>query len=155
MWLDAFPDATMAAQDIRRADNNSIKELFKYSTKLVVKSKKQKGNTINAIALDTIFNAMYGLRTFQPLGIKKITEDVEHLQSKEYIELQDKGAGDLTIKIWKWYGPDWCHEPTGEILTANKPTLNAHSIVNNEPDYAPRNIAPYPTHPKKSIILII
>ena len=53
-------------------------ELFKYTTKLVSKSKK--GYSIYVYALDKIFNSMYGMRTFQPFGkVRMVKEDIENL----------------------------------------------------------------------------
>lgn len=134
-WLQYFPDASYKAQDIRKADVSSIKELFKYSTKLVVKSKKDKGNVILAKPLDIIFTAMKGLRTFQKMGdIKKITEDVEEIEAQVYSELETQAPGDPLVKIWRWMGKDWCHIETGELLTGHEPTLNAYSVVHNKDD---------------------
>lgn len=130
-WADAFPAANWQAQDLRRADNNGLKELFKYSTKLVVKSKSKKGNTINPGALDVIFSAMKGLRTFQALGVRKVSEDVEQIESQVYDELQERKPGDPVVKIWRWYGEDWVNYDTGETLTGHRPTLNSYSVVNN------------------------
>lgn len=72
-WLNYFPECTRSAQDVRKGNEYSTMELFKYFTKLVTKTKKNNSvyKKINIKSLDIIFNAMYNLRVFQPMGIVK------------------------------------------------------------------------------------
>ena len=108
-WLNHYPDADKRGQDIRPADQNSLIELFKYSTKLTAGSKNEPE------ALDIIFKALYKKRTFQPIGLKKVavSEDIEALQSQEIEEL--KSAVDAWV--WEHEVKDWVNS-SGELLTA-------------------------------------
>ena len=134
-WLKNIPEAGMDGQNVKPCDIRTIKELFKYSTKLVTKSNKV-GNVINPVPLDIIYQSMYGLRTFQPMGVLrkiKVTEDVEELQSQVYEELN--GEKSLIVNenfiVWHWAGEDWLDYQTGELLTGHKPSMAAHSVANN------------------------
>ena len=120
-WLREFPEAVRAAQDIRPADDGSIIELFKYTTKLVTKSDviREGGKAeinINPEALDIIFKALYRVRTFQPLGRASklpVSEDVEEIQAELFDDL-----GMMTVDVWNWVQPisDWVSDD-GECLT--------------------------------------
>ena len=116
-WVNRIEGANIEAQDMRPADENSIYELFKYFTKI-----QYKGGT-NLKALDTIFQAMRGLRTFQPMGIKKVSEDVEEIHSEIYEEIEQREA------TWLWCEDDWIDTATGETLTGHSPTEAAKEIV--------------------------
>jgi len=120
-WLERYPAATRAAQDDRPADDRTIKELFKYFTKIVTK-----GN-IHVAALDVIFRAMYGLRVFQPFGVKKavVSEDIEELRAEIY---QDIVPAETQ---WVWQDNDWWNESTGESLTGYVPSENVLKLIQN------------------------
>jgi len=61
--------ASFKAQDVRKADEKSTRELFKYFTKVI--SGKEKGKRmIYADAMDVMFNAVKGKRVFQNFGFK-------------------------------------------------------------------------------------
>jgi plasmid rolling circle replication initiator protein Rep len=107
-WLNHYPDADKRGQDIRPADQNSMIELFKYSTKLAGKSKN------DVEALDVIFKAFYKKRVFQPVGLKKVTvsEDIEALQSQEIEDLKSA----IDVWIWEQEIRDWLNS-SGELLT--------------------------------------
>jgi hypothetical protein len=108
-WLKNYPEADKRGQDIRPADQNSLIELFKYSTKITAKSKD------NAEALDIMFKALYKKRVFQPIGLKKVSvsEDVDEIQAQEVEALQSD------IDYWYWHQEvkDWLNS-SGELLTA-------------------------------------
>jgi len=119
-WLKAYPEANRVAQDMRPADDGSMIELFKYTTKLTTKSDiTREGDKaeikINPEALDIIFKALYQIRTFQPLGIKKVPvkEDIEELQAELFDDLSA-----LTCEVWGWEQKisDWV-SADGECLT--------------------------------------
>lgn len=57
-----------SGQDVRKADNNSIKELFKYFTKIISKTATDRAVYIDRI--DTIFRSIRGCRIFQSFGFK-------------------------------------------------------------------------------------
>jgi hypothetical protein len=120
-WLKTYPEANRAAQDMRPADEGSMIELFKYTTKLVTKSdiKREDGKAeinIYPEALDVIFKALYKIRTFQAYGgITKVpvSEDVEEIQAELFTDLDA-----LTAEVWSWIQPisDWV-STDGECLT--------------------------------------
>jgi len=117
-WLKRYSDANRRAQDIRRADENSMIELFKYTTKLTTKNKVTRdGNKIvmqiNPEALDVIFQALYRKRTFQAMGwVKMVSEDIDELDAQE-IEDMEEGCD-----VWSWEQEvsDWVNS-AGELLT--------------------------------------
>jgi hypothetical protein len=108
-WLARFPSARRAAQDLRPADLNSMKEMFKYFTKVVTTS----GNTrrIYIPAMDVIFQAMQGFRVFQPFGIKAVNDEPDDLEAITLEEKVDQ------LVWWKWTGNDWHDTATGKPLT--------------------------------------
>lgn len=95
-WLKEFKHARPIAQDIREATPGSLKELFKYSAKILTKSKGKKEKVIihqeyktkagelrtvqkvkfkqerslqvHVQAMDKIYCAIYGKRIIQPIG---------------------------------------------------------------------------------------
>lgn len=96
-WLKRYNnDADIKGQDTRKANQDSLNELFKYSTKVAYKSKGDKAHKVFIPALDAILCALDRMRTFQPFGsIRKQSEEVEELQvqevegvQKEYTEWQ-------------------------------------------------------------------
>jgi len=118
-WLNRYPDAVMEAQDIQKADEGTLMELFKYSTKIITKNELTRIDgkaiiKIHAKALDTIFQAMRNRRVFQPMGILKqpVSEDIEEIESQVLEQLKDE------INVWKWEQEisDWVTED-GELLT--------------------------------------
>lgn len=117
-WLKRWPTAKRAAQDIRPADMNATMELFKYFTKVLT------DGTVYASALDVIFQAMRGLRVFQPMGIRKdIPEDIEEIQAEVYRYLEEQE------KQWQWHGNDWIDETTGEVLADYTPSDSLKKLI--------------------------
>jgi hypothetical protein len=76
-WLVLNPTADIQGQDIKKADINSVREVFKYVTKLFPSKTKNSDEKIDLKALDTIFYGMRGVRTFQAFGIKKSKKEVK------------------------------------------------------------------------------
>ena len=130
-WLKKYPDARKIAQDIRPANEKSVKELFKYFTKLV--SKGTKGKT-HIFALDIIFQSMRGRRVFQPLGIRKyVSEDIQEIQGQLFEDLREFDSnGNKTFTVWEWHVDfyDWIDTNTGEFLTGYMPDKKTISIIN-------------------------
>jgi len=125
-WLLRYPQAYHKAQKILKADDGSIIELLKYTTKLVHKDDYTKLDNnqiqigIHPEELDTIFQAVRNRRTYQPFGIKlNLNEDVEELKSEVYEEILSD------IDVWKWDqdNSDWV-STYGELLTG----CDAHKI---------------------------
>lgn len=90
-WLEYNPTANRSAQDIRHADAGSMKELFKYGTKLAYKPAK---------VLDTIFCSIRGLRMVQSFGIN--IQISEELEDHELNQIEDLPPELQANDIWIW-----------------------------------------------------
>ncbi len=138
-WLErnsvAAVGAARAAEldhgnQLKKADKNAWKELFKYFTKVVTKSQsKVNGKTvsdyrIHLAALDTMFVALRGVRTFQPCGvIKAISEEIEPELSLE--------SGRNEVHFHEWMGHDWVDRDTEKALTGFIPSEAQQDIKNH------------------------
>lgn len=122
-WLSALPAASFKAQDRRRAHEGASMELFKYFSKFVTEGADGRRVT-DTKALDVIFQAMQGKRVFQPIGIRKVPEDIQELQAVE----SDLPAG---FGYWVWFDNDWANVETGEVLTGYIPSQAIQDLVNN------------------------
>jgi len=103
-WLSVNPGSDKGAQDNRPADSNSLKEIFKYCTKI--------GDNEPEVN-DIIFMAVKGLRMIQNFGgVKRISEEIEELRAEVYEELP---VGD-DIFIWSKIVSDWISTEHGYFL---------------------------------------
>ena len=128
-WLRRYPEAVEQAQDVRKADDDSVMELFKYFTKLITKT-KGKGSAVFIRPLDVIFQAMRGRRTFQNFGFKhEIVED-EPI-SEEAERLAEKIEGEAVTVMYKWVQEvtDWVEKQSGRVLTGYQPTPGFRQLV--------------------------
>lgn len=124
-WLIRNPKSTLKAQDLRAADDKSVHELFKYFAKLVTKTGKE--HVTHVKPLDTIFQAMWGLRVFQPIGIKKdVTEDIEGIQKQNVVDIDYEED----IKFWRWEYSDWV-DNNGEAMTGYLPSEQMDKLIDN------------------------
>ena len=115
-WLKRNPDTSPQGQDFRKADSNSLMELFKYTTKIV--SKTNQGFQVFIQPLDTIFQSMYKVRTFQPFGnVRMISEDIENIESDIY---KDIPFYESLVLVWQ--KNDWYNMLTYEPLTGYEPS---------------------------------
>jgi hypothetical protein len=113
-WLKRMPTAKREGWDYRKkcmvplqvvqkADKNSLSEIFKYTTKIIVSKKGEMNVYIRP--LNVIMESLYKRRCFQPFGIiKMVSEDVDELDGKVYEDLKDNGGG---ITEWIWKDCDW------------------------------------------------
>ncbi len=131
-WLARNPTAKLnKGNQLKKADNSSCMELFKYFTKVVSKSKSKtpagearSDYRIHLAALDTMFVAMRAVRTFQPCGvIKAISEEIEPEQALE--------SGRAEVNFHKWVGHDWVNEATQHALTGYVPSAGIQDIANH------------------------
>lgn len=121
LWLNRFKESDRKAQDISKADDTSLIELCKYFTKVIAKD-----NDYNPKALDIMFRAVKGKRTFQPIGIKKtVSEDVDEIQAQE-IEFKEPQT-----EIWGYESDtfDWV-SAQGELLSEYTPTKKDLNVIN-------------------------
>ena len=123
IWLDKYRHANRKAQDIRVADSNSSKELFKYFTKVISKSGNG-GNQIYADAMDVVFNAVRGRRTFQPFGFKSSVLEAENSPKRENYA--------VGVREWIQILGDWVDKDTGECLTGYVPSDGMKDLVENK-----------------------
>jgi hypothetical protein len=88
-WLKRYPEAAHWCQQTQKVDDKKhLNELFKYSTKFLIKDNKTRKQKIYSHAIDVIMLSLYKKRTVQPFGkLKKleevISEEVENLISEE------------------------------------------------------------------------
>lgn len=131
-WLARNPTALLdKGNQLKKADNKSVMELFKYFTKVVSKTKsKAKNGTssadyrIHLAALDTMFVAMRAVRTFQPCGvIKAVSEEIETEIALE--------SGRAEVNFWKWLKYDWVNIDTERTLTGYVPAPGIQDIQNH------------------------
>lgn len=123
LWLNKYTQASRKAQDIKPAQEDSIVELCKYFTKVIAKD-----NDYNPKALDIMFRAVKGKRTFQPMGIKKeVSEDIDEIQSQE-IDFKEP-----QVEIWQYEKTayDWVSSQ-GETFTEYRPTKEDRKVINQE-----------------------
>ena len=82
-WLKRTPTAEVQGQDIRQANDEAVRELFKYFHKASVSTQKSKRDTAGKItqtreihlsALDIIFTACKGRRTIPGIWYKAAQE---------------------------------------------------------------------------------
>lgn len=107
LWLDRYPSASQKGQDMRPAIDGSLIELFKYTVKGVHKGKYY------AAALDQIYQSLEGKRTYQPFGVRKVTEeDISGIKSEE---ISFKGSNDCQW-FWSKDAKDWSNKD-GELFT--------------------------------------
>jgi hypothetical protein len=144
-WQEQFPNETdQRAQDIKAVDGGeeSLRELFKYFTKLVAKRR-----FMPAKALDVIFRAMRGRRVYQPVGFTVATDDDDEGELAP-----DKGTpatsrpGEDVRWEWSQEASDWVDTDTGECLTGYEPAQKFRELVESvkrRDDLPPvRSIAP-------------
>jgi hypothetical protein len=149
-WLNHYPSAKRAAQDIKKADSGAIKELFKYFTKITTNNKNS--TAVHITALNRIFNEIKGLRVFQPFGIKKIRkeatqEEITRLmedraaikEHKPFEEPKEPNA----VFVWSPEIKNWVQR-TGEILVPDfvpwKKNVYFYKRFNYEPDFWPNGL---------------
>jgi hypothetical protein len=121
-WLERWPTASRAAQDVRPATEKGLAEVFKYATKLATSDRK----LVPLEALDTIYTALRGLRLWQAVGITAVTPDAD--ADDDTAELApDVGTAAVTRPTecitWQWQqgARDWVDMATGECLTGYMP----------------------------------
>lgn len=131
-WLQRMPTAQLdKGNQLLPCDNKTALELFKYFTKVVSKTKSTAklgavatDYRIHLAALDTMFVAMRGVRTFQPCGvIKAVSEEIETEQTLE--------SGRDEVNFWKWLNHDWVNLDTERALSGYVPAAGIQDISNH------------------------
>lgn len=135
-WIQLNPgNRTEHAQDVRPADDGSLKELFKYFTKLTTNSKKDPMVTIPAI--NHIFECIKGKRVFQSFGFVKPKPYVPDINSPEFDQTMQEVAQvramakefekalpyeKPTAYFWDPVICNWVNHTDADMLTPYTPT---------------------------------
>lgn len=129
-WIDKTATAKYKGQDIKQADDNSTKELFKYFTKVTTPIKNKKGEIIDhkiyADAMDVIFNSIKGLRTFQYFGFKQ-----NKVKAEDFVPLEMDGDPIVSSAKWVQELADWA-EDNGELLSGYILKKETQKLVKNK-----------------------
>ena len=140
MWLGHMQTAKWDAQDVRQADNNSAAEVMKYFTKII--SRHSAKRVIMVDELNTIFEAVAGVRTFQSLGGIKVTKttDAEDQEAEALAEAME------TESVYEWHQAvtDWVNTETGELLTGFEPGDQLRELVEKRMIYTATTNPPGP-----------
>lgn len=128
-WLKRFKatDADKKAQDLTPANESSVRELFKYFTKII--SSKKGNRVISVRGLDTIFQAAQGKRTFFASGVTAIknkkVSDIHEVLNELDLELEEN-----IIKHFEYdhSSANYVNKDTGEALTDYTPTENLKTL---------------------------
>ena len=131
-WLEAYPDsADVKGQDIRPCDTATVREVFKYFTKLVAHTRM-----VDPKALDVIFQSMKGHRVYQPVGFTVSAA----LPDDDEATLIPIESTDATIRAaesvkWEWLqgAADWVDLETGLCLTGYTPDDAFRELVEGMP----------------------
>jgi hypothetical protein len=125
-WLACHPEATLNAQDVRRCDERSMVELFKYFTKLLTKGADAR-TIAPPQALDVIFIAFRKRRVFQPMGFKAAVP----IALDDNAEIGSSGDTNARKRIgerirWEWLQSmhDWVDLSSGDLLTSYEPSAS-------------------------------
>lgn len=130
-WLKRYPSAARDAQNYKPViDTNGgggIKELFKYTTKIITKTKADGNFNIYIAPLDTIFRAMKGMRTFQNFGnVKRIDDEINDLLADDYSDIEP-----YDFVVWQWERNDWRNMANGKMLTNYRPSKRMIELLTN------------------------
>ncbi len=126
MWIEKCKGkAGIKGQKAISATPGALKELFKYTTKMISSENEfnhKKRRKIQIYALDTIIQATYGQRTFQTFGdLRRVSEEVEQINAQDYENLEPTHGDSIVC----WYYNDncrtWIDLQTGELLTNYEP----------------------------------
>lgn len=131
-WLRRFPEARSWCQDVREADDGSVKEMFKYFTKIISKPVEGEGSVgtrrrgVYPLALDVIFQAVSGIRTYQNFGFKlpKVAEEVS-----EEVEAAAEAVAEEALYQWEQEVSDWVEVESGELLSGYEPVEGYRELV--------------------------
>ena len=123
LWLKNYKGAERVGQDITPGNKETLKELCKYFTKIIAKD-----NDYNPKALDIMFRAVKGKRTFQPMGIKKdVSEDIQEIESQEI----DFKPNQIEIYSYEKEANDWVSS-CGELFSEYKPSKEDLKVINGD-----------------------
>jgi hypothetical protein len=126
-WLERHPETTDAkGQDVRPCDGESLREMFKYFTKLLAKRKH-----VPPAALDVIFRAMKCRRVYQPAGFIVASKTPDENADIDPVEATAATSRQGETLLWEWNqgAADWVDDSTGECLTGYEPGEKFRAFV--------------------------
>ena len=120
-WINAWGKrgvkCSPQAQDIRKADDGALSEVFKYAIKFDYTMARSDGKAIlkySAEAIDTILSAIWGKRMVITFGnIRAVDEDYQEEAVLNWSEEND---------VYLWSVCDWFSITTGEALSDFTPS---------------------------------
>jgi plasmid rolling circle replication initiator protein Rep len=121
MWVSSFNEAEIWSQDVRQADENSVRELFKYFTKMWKRIEGEETENEKRISpyhpetMDTIFSVMQGKQVFKAYG-KKLKIDDDFTPDKANVYLNEQRFEE-TFWLWEQDQKTWINILTGEFRT--------------------------------------
>ena len=122
-WLNRNPTAKSIAQDVRKCNEGTLKEVFKYSMKILASDNdKSRDPHLHPHAVDVIVNALHKRRTYQNFGFKLKKEFDEDDFDGE--ALQAPSGDRAEVSVWEWVGEahNWVNKQTGEMLSTYWPS---------------------------------
>ena len=130
-WLAINSAANPGAQDVRPCTGPAaMKELFKYFTKLLAKGLDGERTAPPPRMLDTMFKAVRGLRTFQPMGF--ITAKLDDADDAPLTLDASTASPTWRERVeWEWSGElaDWVDYSTGALLSGYEPPSTMRALV--------------------------
>jgi hypothetical protein len=131
MWLNQFSQdiASPDAQDMRKADEDTLLELFKYEVKPITTNKEGK---FSPEALNVIYESLYKQKCIQAYGMKadRLTEEQEQ-------EIETLPASEPKTDVWTFKGLNYFNAD-GESLTNFVPSekdMQFFAITGYNPKY--------------------
>jgi hypothetical protein len=118
-WIQRNATCNHTYQDIKHANEDSVKELFKYFTK-IISGKRQTGERKIVLSdLDWIFRSMMGRQVFQSFGFKRAA-----LPTGDDASAESEAMEYAESSVFEWIDDlrDWVDTRTGEKLTNYKPS---------------------------------
>jgi len=115
-WLQRYPKAVRSAQDVTKADTGTLKELFKYVTKLSDPKADPK-------TLDGILSAVHRLHLVRPFGFKLKRDPMDDEAFDDLVPVNVAFKRPDESVLWIWYDEigNWVDHATGEMLVDTVP----------------------------------
>ena len=117
-WLNDYAGVKAVAQNVKKADTGSTKELLKYAAKLAVTVKGKGDRVVYADAMNVVFEAMRGMRTLQSFGFQLPKIEESEIQAQADSELDAVGR-DVAVYEYEHSEGNWFDMETGEVLIPN------------------------------------
>jgi hypothetical protein len=127
-WLKQNPTANPGAQCIKECYD--YKELFKYVTKMTTPLEDSEGNVQEWFypgPTDTIFQAIKGVRIYQPFGIMMKDKEEEDTTAED-IEVNQACTVESAEgnNVYKWKSDNWYNVETNEPLSLFEPDMDMY-----------------------------